>query len=75
VSVRIRGEIEMGFARHDDMRPAMQRCNGQPVRRIQAGLCREKRPGTEPGPKVRVCSSRLYCGKHSEQQDGTNRSS
>jgi len=38
VSVPIRSEIEMGFARHDYMHAALHVCNGEPIRRIQAGL-------------------------------------
>jgi hypothetical protein len=35
VSVAIRSEIEVGFARHDHMHPAaLHVCNGEPVRRF-----------------------------------------
>jgi hypothetical protein len=44
VAVRICGEIEMGFAGHDDMRPSMHRRYGEPVRRIETGLRRDERP-------------------------------
>jgi hypothetical protein len=42
----------------------MQVCNGEPVRRIQARLRRDKRPNAN----ARVCHSRLDGGKQSEQQ-------
>jgi hypothetical protein len=62
------GEIEMGLAGHDDMHVVVQMRNGEPVRRIQAGLRRDECPGAEPGPKAGVCHSRLEGGKQSEKQ-------
>ena len=70
VSVPIRCEIEVGFARHDNMHSAaMHVCNGKPVRRFQAGLGREERPDAN----TRVCHSslghpRLGGGKQCKQQ-------
>jgi len=60
VSIPSRSEIEMVFARHDYMHPsAMYVCNGKQVRRIQAGLRRDKRPDTN----ARVWRSRLRKGR------------
>jgi hypothetical protein len=64
VPVPICSEIEMGFAGHDYMHPVMQRCYGEPVRRIQTGLRRDERPGA----KARVCHSRLDGSKQYEQK-------
>jgi hypothetical protein len=64
VSVPICCEIEMGFAGHDYMHPVMQRCYGEPVRRIQTRPRRDERPPA----KARVCHSRLGGGKQAEQK-------
>jgi hypothetical protein len=60
VPVPIRSEIEMGLARHDYMHSAaLNVCNGEPIRRIQARLRRDERPDAS----ARVWRSRLRNGK------------
>ena len=59
VSVAAGGEIEMVFARHDDMNVAMDVRNGKAVRRIEGCLRGDERPDTD----ARVWRSRLRNGK------------
>src|ERR1700760_1869935 len=66
--VPIGREIQMGFARHDDMHTVVKRCDGKPVWRVQAGLGRKKCPGTYAG----VRSTRLEGSKQSKQHEETN---
>jgi hypothetical protein len=47
------------------MHGVMKRCNGEPVWRIEAGLCREKRPGTNAG----IRDSRREGSEKSKQQE------
>ena len=66
--VPICGEIEVGFAGHDDMHAIVKGCNGEPIWRVHAGLCRKKCPGTDAG----VRDSWLEGSKQSKQQEETN---
>lgn len=70
--VRLRSEIELGFAGHDDMhRIVRQRCHGEFVRRSQAGLRGHKRPG----PDARIGTSGLSNSQQCEQRECKNEAS
>ena len=71
MSARVRSEIEVGFAGHDNMHAVMLSRKREPVRRLQAGLRRDERPGSDAG----VNPSRLDGGKQAEQEESMNESS
>ena len=49
MSVPFRSEIDMGFARHDDMHPIMNRCDGELVGRFKRRLRGDERPRADAG--------------------------
>jgi hypothetical protein len=58
----------MGVAGHDDMHSIMERCDGEFVGRVQAGLRGDERPG----PNTGVLGSSLKGGKECEQREFKN---
>jgi hypothetical protein len=68
MSVRLRSEIEVSLAGHDDVHCVMESRNGEFVGRIQVRLRRDEGPGANTG----VGGSRLKGGKQCEQREFKN---
>lgn len=71
MAVGVRGEIEVSLARHDNMHAVFERRNGEPVRRVHAGLRGDQNPRANAG----VRRSGLKRGKQAEQQESANKAS
>lgn len=66
--IRVRNEIDVGFAGHHDMFGAMDGRQRESVWRVEAGLRRHQSPGADAW----VNRSRLDGGKQGEQQEDAN---